>query len=454
MDHHTLWKTALGELELQMPGASFSTWLKESSLVDTHEGVALIALPNNFIKEWVENKYDKAVLGSIRSLDDSIKQVRFVVKMDAEAQQRKLLMKERQRKQLSFAELRVDPETNLNPKYTFASFVVGSSNELAHAACVAVTKAVGTKYNPLFIYGGVGLGKTHLVQSAGNEIKTQYENAVRVKYVSSEQFTNEVIGGIRNRRMDDVRQKYRNVDVLIIDDIQFIGGKEKTEEEFFHTFNALYGNNKQIILSSDRPPGSIPTLEERLRSRFEGGMIVDITYPDYETRVAIIKTKLQEKGSYLPDNIVNLIASSVKRNIREVEGVINNLFFQSEMKKLDLTEKTVEGIIKNIIQKPSQNIDPAAILAAVAEHCNVSLEDLTGRSRKKEVVEPRQIAMFLLRDMLELSYPHIGDMLGKRDHTTAIHAFEKTSREINKNQATNQKVLALKEIIHKNNVSV
>ncbi len=451
MELQTLWKTALGEIELQVTSASFSTWLKESLLIDNHEGVAFVALPNNFVREWVENKYAKIILGSIRSIDDSVKQIRFVVKTDIALQKTHGQKKERQKKQLSFADFRVDPETNLNPKYTLASFVVGSSNELAYAAATAIINNVGTKYNPLFIYGGVGLGKTHLIQGIGNEIGVKYERAVRIKYVSSEQFTNDVIGGIRNRRMEDIRQKYRNTDVLIIDDIQFIGGKEKTEEEFFHTFNALYENNKQIILSSDRPPGSIPTLEERLRSRFEGGMIVDITYPDYETRIAIIKTKLQEAELYLPDTIINYIASNVKRNVREIEGVLNNLFFQSEAKKVELTEKVVETIIRNIIQKPSQNISPNQILTVVGDYFKVSLEDLTGRSRKKEVVGPRQIAMYLLRDMLELSYPYIGESLGKRDHTTAIHAFEKTQREINKNQALNQKIMMVKEMIYKSN---
>lgn len=450
-DLNQLWQSALSELELQISRANFLTWLKNSQLVQKDdEGKILVGLPNNFAKEWVQNKYHKMILGAMRSLDDSVKRVEYVVVSD-----RRPVPKEDSpvsaalRQQASFPELKIDPETNLHPRYTLNSFVVGSSNELSYAASMAVVKDVGKKYNPLFVYGGTGLGKTHLIQAVGNEIKNNYKNRLKVKYVSSEKFVNDVVWAIRNKRAEDIKNKYRNVDVLIIDDIQFIGGKERSEEEFFHTFNVLYENSKQIVISSDRPPAAIPTLEARLRSRFEGGIITDITYPDYEMRLAIIKTKLQEKNAGLPNDVCEVIANKVQRNIREIEGILNKISFYQEVKNIEPTIKMVEEIINNIIQQSAKNITPAQIIKAVADFYEVLPPDFINRSRKKGVVEPRQISAFLLRDILGMSYPEIGEKLGKRDHSTAIHSYEKISREINRNQPLNQKILLIKEAISK-----
>lgn len=450
-----VWRSVLSDIELQIPKASFATWLKSSRLLDKKDGMALVALPNNFTKTWVENKYNKMILGSIRLIDDSTKNIKFVVQNADSASTPTVVLGESlaklefEKKQLTFPELKIDPETNLNPKYTFATFVVGSANELAFAAAQGVLQDIGKKYNPLFIYGGVGLGKTHLIQALGNEIKNLYKGRVKVKYVSSEKFTSDIVAGIRAKRIEDVKQKYREVDVLIIDDIQFIAGKEKTEEEFFLTFNALYEANKQIIISSDRPPQSIPILEERLRSRFEGGMVADVAYPDYEMRVAIVKTKLQERGKELSADVIDLIARKMKRNIRELEGILNILFFYEEQKQIPITTTLVEDIIKKNTRRTPENVTPSHVIKSVAAFFETSLEDLTGHCRKKEVVMPRQIAMYLLRDMLELSYPHIGDLVGKRDHTTAIHAFEKITQEVNKNNDLNQKISLVKELINK-----
>lgn len=449
-----VWHSVLSDIELQIPKASFATWLKSSRLIDKKDGMALVALPNNFTKTWVENKYNKMILGSIRLIDDSTKNIKFVVQNSEpaalpNAQDGALSRIEFEKKQLTFPELKIDPETNLNPKYTFATFVVGSANELAYAAARGVIQEIGKKYNPLFIYGGVGLGKTHLIQALGNEIKNNYKNKIKVRYVSSERFTSDIVAGIRAKRIEDVKQKYRDVDVLIIDDIQFIAGKEKTEEEFFMTFNALYEANKQIIISSDRPPQSVPILEERLRSRFEGGMVADISYPDFEMRVAIVKTKLQERGKELNNDVIDLIASKMKRNIRELEGILNILFFYEEQKHVPITATLVEDIIKKNTRRTPENVTPSHVIKSVAAFFEISMEDMVGHSRKKEVVMPRQIAMYLLRDMLELSYPHIGDIVGKRDHTTAIHAFEKITQEINKNNDLNQKILLVKESINR-----
>lgn len=450
MNLEELWNLTLNELEVQLSRANFATWFKNSRLVDRRDGTVYVSLPNHFAKEWVENKYQKNLLGVLRNFDSSARKIEFVVrtdnmkpapqKMTAEA-----LEKFENRIELNF---QIDPETNLNSRYTLESFVVGPSNELSFAAANAIVEEVGTKYNPFFIYGGVGLGKTHLIQAVGNAIKARYGGKLRPRYVSSEKFTSDIVWAIRNKRIEDVKRKYRDCDVLIIDDIQFIGGKEKTMEEFFHTFNALYENNKQIIISSDRPPQSLATLEDRLRSRFEGGLIADIGYPEYEMRIAIVRGKLQERKHDLAPEIIDLVAKSAKKNIRELEGVLNKIIFCEEIKKASLTQPEVEDIIKKSLKNFSQPVTDYQIIKAVADFYNVSPEDLARRNRKKEVVEPRQIAMFLLRDIMEMSYPYIGKKMG-RDHTTAIHAIEKISQEINKNSSLNQKINLIKDLIYK-----
>lgn len=452
MNLEQLWQTVLSEIELQISHPNFITWFKSSRLIEKENGVALIALPNNFSKEWIENRYYKIVLGILRNLDENMKKIDFIVIPENRSGSLKSahqVLRSEDVGQLSFNEFKVDPETNLNPRYNLNSFIVGGSNELAFAAAQAVIQEVGNKYNPLFIYGGVGLGKTHLLQAVGNEIKNFYKNKVKVKYVPSEKFTNDVIWALRNKRMETIKEKYRLVDVLIVDDIQFIGGKTATEEEFFHTFNALYESNKQIIISSDRAPKFIPTLEERLRSRFEGGMIADIGYPDYELRCAIIKNKILEKKVGLGDEIINLIATKIQKNIRELEGVLSRIFFYQSRKNEPINIKTAEQIINEIVERPIKNINPNQIIKAVSDFYEISPFDLINRSRKKEIAESRQIAMYLLRDVLKLSYPYIGRKLGKRDHTTAIYAYEKISQEINKNPNINQKILAIKELISK-----
>ncbi|KKR89229.1 MAG: Chromosomal replication initiator protein DnaA [Candidatus Wolfebacteria bacterium GW2011_GWA2_42_10] len=450
MNSEQLWETTLSELELQISRANFLTWLKNSRLLEKKDGgEVLIGLANNFAKEWVENKYHKMIFEILKNHDDSVKKIEYTV-VGSKISFSEKNFSENKERQPTLPEFKVDPETGLHPRYVLNSFVVGSSNELAYAASLAVVKNVGSKYNPLFIYGGTGLGKTHLIQAIGNEIKKIYKNKVKVKYVHCEKFVNEVVSGIRNKRMEDIKDRYRSIDVLIIDDIQFIGGKERSEEEFFHTFNVLHENNKQIIISSDRPPASLPTLHERLRSRFEGGMAADITYPDFETRMAIIKTKLAEIKGDLPDNICQIIASRVQRNIREIEGILNKILFYGETKRIGLDSKTVEEIIDNTIKRVDKKVTPNQIIGAVANFFEVLPEDISNHSRRKKVIEPRQISIFLLREILGMSYPDIGEKIGKRDHTTAIHSYEKILRETNKNQPLNQKIALIKELIYEN----
>ncbi|MFH1694767.1 MAG: chromosomal replication initiator protein DnaA [Patescibacteria group bacterium] len=448
-----LWRAALSEIELQVSKPNFLTWFKNSKLLENQNGSALIALPNSFAKEWVEAKYHKIILGSIRAINSETKNVEFVVEgslsQKAISRRRREIRQVQDEKQLTFQEMRVDPATGLNPKYTLSSFVVASFNELAHSAAQAIVENVGTKYNPLFVYGGVGLGKTHLIQGIGNEVRRLSDNKVGVKYVTSEKFANDVIWAIKNRRAEDIKTAYRGTDLLIIDDIQFLGGKETTQEEFFHTFNALHENNKQIIISSDRPPSAISRLEDRLRSRFEGGMIADISYPEYEARVAIARTKLQEKGAVLDDKVVDMVAKRVQKNIREIEGILNKLVFHQITYKRALDLATTEKIISEVTNRSASRATPNQVLKAVAGFFEVSTIDMIGRSRNKEFVEPRQICMYLLRELLAMSYPDIASRVGKRDHTTAIYAYKKIADGVEKNPELSRKIIMIREDVNK-----
>ncbi|MBI2446334.1 MAG: chromosomal replication initiator protein DnaA [Parcubacteria group bacterium] len=458
MDLHELWKAALGEIGLQVSKANYKTWLTNTSIVDKKNGIITIAVPNSFTKEWLENKYHKFILRSLHNIESEIKEVTYQIKpnyIKEELKDKKQFKEDdlSAHKQLDFTELNVDTETNLNPRYTFDNFIVGPSNELAHAAASAVVKNLGNKYNPLFIYGGVGLGKTHLIQAIGNAVKKENRNK-KIKYVTSERFTSEVIttlrsGSLRPNDIDDFKKRWREIDLLIIDDIQFLSGKEKTQDEFFHTFNALYDAGKQIIISSDRPPKSIQTLEERLRSRFEGGMIADISYPDLETRITILKTKANEKGFDFSYDILEYIASNIKKNIRELEGALNRLIasnLSTNKKDFNLTE--VKKALNIIVNTPKKSTTFKNIIKAVAEFYDVSEKELLERSRKKEIVKPRQIIMYLLREELKNSFPFIGLKIGGRDHTTAIHACDKIKKEIESDQNLNDEINMIKEKLY------
>lgn len=458
MDLQELWKAALGEIELQVSKANYKTWLSNTSIVNRNNGIITVAVPNSFTKEWLENKYHKFILRSLKNIESDIKEVTYQIKpnqLKEEDKSKKQTDEEKLiiNKQMDFVELNVDAETNLNPRYTFENFIVGPSNELAHAAAVAITKNLGVKYNPLFIYGGVGLGKTHLIEAIGNKIKSLNKNK-KIKYVTSERFTSEVItnlrsGSLRPNDMDDFKKRWREIDLLIIDDIQFLSGKEKTQDEFFHIFNALYDAGKQIIISSDRPPKSIQTIEERLRSRFEGGMTADISYPDLETRIAILKTKSNEKGFDFSYEILEYIASNIKKNIRELEGALNRLIASNlNSNKKDLNINEVKKALNSIINTPKKSTTLKSIIKTVAEFYDISEKDLLERSRKKEIVKPRQVIMYLLREELKSSFPFIGLKIGGRDHTTAIHACEKIRKEIEYDQNFSDEINIIREKLY------
>lgn len=450
MTNEQLWRAALGEIELNLSKANFITWFKNTGVLEKKDGLAVVGVPNGFSKEWLVNKYHKLILKALRNTSPDIKEVNFIISTaPAKIAESKKVQKEKiiiPEEQIGFDELQVNKETNLNPKYAFDSFVVGSFNELAHAASNAVIQNLGHLYNPLFIYGGVGLGKTHLLQAIGNETSSGSDK--KVKYISAENFSSELINALREGKIEKFKDTYRKMDLLIIDDIQFLTGKEKTQEEFFHTFNALYQRNKQVVISSDRPPKAIATLEERLRSRFEGGMTADISFPDYETRLVILKSKITDKKQALPNEILEYIASNIKKNIRELEGALNRVIAFTRLNNCIPTIDQTEKILSTIIAPPRKLINYKNILKAVAEFYDIPSSELLTKCRKKEVVWPRQVVMYLMREELKSSYPFIGEKLGGRDHTTVMYAYEKLTKEVEINESTQQEINMIKERIY------
>ena len=448
MTTQELWQAVLAQIQLDISSANYATWFKNTSLDDIKKGKAMVTVPNSFVKEWLANKYHKKIFKILYNLDNNIKEVEYAVtenkSASQQAQAKSIPLEEQEDPQLGFQAFQVDKDTNLNPKYIFDSFVVGPFNELPHAAALAVAEKPGSVYNPLFVYGGVGLGKTHLLQATGNKVFQHYPKK-KVKYVSSEKFTSEVIGAIRNQKADLFKAKYKAFDVLIIDDVQFLAGKEKTQEEFFHIFNVLYEKNKQIIISSDRPPKSIQSLAERLRSRFEGGMIADISAPDYETRVAILKTKAQAKNQSFSKDIYEYIASVVQRNIRELEGALNRLIIYQKINNKRPDLEITKNLLKNLVFSPTRVATPKKIIQQVAEFYDLHEKDLLTSSRKKEIVRPRQIAMYLLREELKNSFPFIGRKFSGKDHTTAIHSYKKIAADLEKNKKLEEEISLIKE---------
>lgn len=453
MNKDELWQALLAQIQFNISKASFATWFKNTSIFSKEEGGIVVAVPNNFSKEWLENKYNKLIFKILHNLDEGVKEIKYsVLRQDSKPKEQALETLTNNNygnfSQLDFQELKIDKDTNLNPRYAFDNFVVGPFNELAQAAAVAISRSPGSAYNPLFIYGGVGLGKTHLVQAIGNEISKKFPDK-KIKYVSSEKLTSGIVNSIKNREIEKFKSLYKDTDLLIVDDIQFLAGKEKTQEEFFHIFNNLYEKNKQIVLSSDRPPKAISSLEERLRSRFEGGMIADIGLPDMETRIAILKSKSQEKKMSFSNEIIEYIATNIQRNIRELEGALNRLAAYQALNNKPPDMETAKTLLKNIIFSPKKITTPEKVIKAVALFYNLKEGELINACRKKEIVRPRQIAMFILREELKNSFPFIGKTFSGKDHTTAIHAHNKITQELQKDENLTEEISLIKEQIYR-----
>jgi chromosomal replication initiator protein len=426
MNAEQAWKSVLGQLQMEMPRASFDTWVRDTRPVSYDQGVLTVGVQNAYARDWLESRLASTVSRLLIGVLNSNVSVDFVVSATED------------RANLANAEaappesIEIEPSgfnnrnSSLNPRYTFETYVVGSGNRLAHAACLAVAEKPARAYNPLFVYGGVGLGKTHLLHAIGNACHTR---GLHVLYVSSEEFTNDMINAIRTHATQAFREKYRSADVLLVDDIQFIAGKESTQEEFFHTFNTLHGQDKQIIVSSDRPPKSLVTLEERLRSRFEWGLTADIQAPDLETRVAILRSKADRTGRQVPDEILDSIARRVQSNIRELEGALNRMIAFADLSGSPLSPGLVEVALADLLPQRRELV-PERVIEVVARAHNLTTERLLSRDRSREVALPRQIAMYLLRQEANFSLPQIGQALGGRDHTTVMYAIRKIADEL------------------------
>lgn len=446
-DNKTLWENTLAQIELSVSKANFTTWFKDTFVIKQESGVVFIGVPNPFVRDWLLNKFNKIILKTLRDQSGAIKSVEFVIsKVNKDKQkEQKIDTRPKETNELPLSEYYINKEDNLNPKYTFDNFVIGSFNELAYAASQAIIKQPGIVYNPLFIYGKTGHGKTHLIQAIGNQIK-HYQKEKKVFYLTSEVFATEYIQSVQNNKVDQFKQKYRKYDVLIMDDIQFFSNKEKTQEELFHLFNTLYDNNKQIIFSSDKHPNFIPGLEDRLKSRFNQGMIVDIPKPDHEARMQILNNKLTQNKIHLKDEIVDFLANSIDGNIRELEGVINSIACQSQLKNKELTLNDVKDLIKNST-KPKKMVSIKDLIKIVADFYNIDPDVICDKTRRKEVVRPRQITMYILREDFNTSYPTIGDKLGGRDHTTVIHSCEKVKNDLKNDPLLVQQLNQIRSMI-------
>lgn len=450
---HSLWQSVLGEIELSVPHATFATWFKNTELVESTDEQVTIAVPNVFAIRQFQVRYNDQIKEILAKNGANPERIEYVVKtsgkrtsINRETTATTPSVTSRELTKTISSPSSTTNGTNLNPRYTFSNFIVGSSNDLAYTACQAVAQYPGVKYNPLFLYGGVGLGKTHLAQAVGNEI-TKNQPEMRVLYISSETFVKEFLDSIRFKKKG-FSDKYRNVDVLIIDDMQFIANKEKTQEEFFHTFNALHQNNKQIIISSDKPPKSIPTLTERLRSRFEMGMTIDIQMPDFETRCAIIEAKSSLSGVELERDTIEYLANNIKTNIRELEGALNQLLAYSEMRGITPDISTAEGLLGNVRRSRPQHITSKQIIDKTARYFSLTPAEVCSSKRDKHIVTPRQIAMYLLRSELHLSFPKIASELGRKDHTTAIHSVEKIEKSIKLDFTIREQVAEIREKLY------
>lgn len=447
LDHKSIWEEALELIGTEVSKANFNTWFKDTFITKIDDGTVHIGVPNTFVKDWLNNKFHKVILKTLRDINSEIRSIEYTIskidkaKKDIVVRQKKAL----ENTELPLADYYINKENNLNPRYTFDNFVIGSFNELAHAASQAIIKQPGVVYNPLFIYGNTGHGKTHLIQATGNQVKNIFKDK-KIFYITSEQFNIEFVDSILKNKTTEFKDKYRKYDVLIMDDIQFLSGKEKTQQELFHLFNTLYDNNKQIIFSSDKHPNFIPGLEDRLKSRFNQGMMVDINDPDHESRVAILQSKAMKSGVRVDKDIINFLADTVEGNIRELEGTINSIVCQTQLKGRILSFNEIKILIKNNA-KPKKMVSVNELIKIVSDFFNIEEETICDKTRRKEVVRPRQITMYILREDFNISFPTIGEKLGGRDHTTVIHSCDKIKRDLKIDTTLSQQLSQIRSML-------
>lgn len=444
MNAHQAWQNLIGQLQSEMAKASFDTWVRSSELVNFEDNVFTIGVHNAYARDWLESRLSSSITRYLTGYMNEKVDVKFVVWHKESAAQAINPVPDSFSQPTNHQKENITQSSFLNSRYSFNNFVVGPSNRLAHAACLAVAENPAKSYNPLFLYGGVGMGKTHLLHAIGN---TAINNGLSVLYVSSEEFTNDLINAIRSHNTQSFRDRYRNIDVLLIDDIQFIAGKESTQEEFFHTFNTLHGQDKQIVISSDRPPKAMNTLEERLRSRFEWGLIVDIQPPDLETRTAILRSKAERSGRQVPNEILDLIARQVQSNIRELEGALTRVLAYSELSNLPLSTQLVNSALADLLPRRDK-LMPDQVLYAVANAFGISPEKILGRDRSRDIAVPRQVAMYLLREEAHISLPQIGEAIGGRDHTTVMYACDKVADMIERDDRLRRQLIQIREQLY------
>lgn len=432
MNTKELWNNCLSEIETSISKANFTTWFKNTSIAKEDGGILYIGVPNEFVKDWLYNKFHKLILKTLMNYEEGVRGIEYVIhkhdgkERSTENDVSKIVLG--LNKELPLNDLYTNKDDNLNPKYNFNSFIVGPFNELAYAVAQAIITNPGTSYNPFFVYGGTGLGKTHMIQAIGNTIKLKHPSK-KIYYVSLEKFTIDYVNSIQNKNPNSFKEKYRKYDAIIIDDIQFITGKDKTQEELFHLFNIFYENNKQIIFSSDKHPNFIQGLEERLQSRFASGMTVQITEPDYESRIAIIKAKFEQTNCLIEQEVIEYLAEALEGNIRELEGSLNSVVMQSQLKNKALSITEVKTLIKNNI-KPKKTVAIKDVVVVIAEYYNIPESVIYEKTRRKEIVHARQVAMYILREDFNISYPLIGQKMGGRDHTTVIHSHLKIKDDL------------------------
>lgn len=446
MNPERVWQAALGELQLQMTKATFDTWVKQTRVVAYEDGTFIIGVQNGYAKDWLENRLHGTIQRTLTGILNRTVEVRFSVRSSTNSSKKPVaLLQTKDDAHPEHMSNNGRAPCALNPQYTFDQYIIGSSNRLAHAASLAVAESPAAAYNPLFLYGGVGLGKTHLLQAIAHYANGQEHHAV---YVTSEAFTNDLINAIRNKATEEFRERYRNIDFLLVDDIQFIAGKESTQEEFFHTFNALHSAGRQIVISSDRPPQAIPTLEKRLASRFEWGLIADIQPPDLETRIAILRFKAENRRTRVPSEVIDFIARQMQSNIRELEGGLNRVLAHASLMGVPISLELAHQALHNLIAR-QYKLSLNDILGAVARHYDISEEELLGRSRRKEVAMARQMVMYLARQETNTSLPKIGESLGGRDHSTVLYGSEKIAGQIETNDDLRRDVIAIRESLYR-----